>query len=255
MIFESKLSVRVRAALLHLVCSALVASSIAVLVFNIWYPYPYAQISGGRELFIILVSVDVLAGPLVTSIIFSPTKSRRERSLDMLTVVALQFAALAYGAWTMYQARPVQLVYEFGRFGVAHAVEVDAAMLPQSISYSEAYRWNGPGLKSLRAFQSSEEEALATLVALAGVPLAARADMWQPYLDAVPDILAQSKPLSSLFEKYPMREKEIVDLLSSFGGDARMVRYVPLASRGQYWTVFVDPLSGIPIAFFPLDTF
>lgn len=240
---------------MHLLLSASVVGLVAFLVFSIWYPYPYAQISGGRELFIILVSVDVLVGPLITLVVFAPQKSQRERFLDMCVVVVLQISALLYGVWTMSQARPVQLVYEYGRFGVAHAVEVDTALIPADILQEEAYPWNGPKLKSLRAFQTSEEETVATLVALSGAPLAARADLWQPYSEAVQDLLQQSKPISSLLALYPTREQEIVTLVNKAGVDVSTVRYLPLAARGQFWTVFVHPLSGIPIAFFPLDSF
>lgn len=247
--------VRMRAALIHLLMSSMIAGGIAVLVFSIWYPYPYSHISGGLDLFIILVSVDVLAGPLVTLVVFAPTKSRRERGLDMLAVVILQVSALAYGVWTMAQARPLQLVYEFGRFGVAHAVEVDAALAPKGFSQTEAYPWNGPKMKSLRAFRSPEEESVATLVALAGVPLAARADLWQPYSNAVQDVLQQSKPLSSLLEIHPTREQEIITIVSKANIEVSMVRYLPLSARGQFWTVFIHPSNGLPVAFAPIDSF
>lgn len=255
MILIKKTSARIQAAFVHLFLSALVVGGVAFLVFSIWYPYPYAQISGGRELFIILVSVDVLVGPLITLIIFAPQKPQRERVVDMVVVVVLQISALAYGVWTMSQARPVQLVYEYGRFGVAHAVEVDTALIPMDIRQDEAYPWNGPKLKSLRAFQTSEEEAVATLVALSGAPLAARADLWQPYSNAVQNVLQQSKPLSSLLAMYPAREQEIVAIVSKAGVDVSTVRYLPLTARGQFWTVFVNSSNGAPVAFAPIDSF
>lgn len=38
----------------------------ATLVFAVWYPYPYREISGGRSLFEMVVAIDVVMGPLLT---------------------------------------------------------------------------------------------------------------------------------------------------------------------------------------------
>lgn len=42
---------RFKASGIHLGLSLVMASLAALLVFGIWYPYPYREISGGRELF------------------------------------------------------------------------------------------------------------------------------------------------------------------------------------------------------------
>ncbi len=57
---------RLRASAIHFSLSLVVAALSAVLVFGLWYPYPYREISGGRELFLLVVTVDVILGPLIT---------------------------------------------------------------------------------------------------------------------------------------------------------------------------------------------
>ena len=74
---------RLRAAAVHLGLSALVALLAAVLVFFLWYPYPYRVISGGRELFQLVVGVDVIVGPLITFAIFDRAKPRTELRRDL----------------------------------------------------------------------------------------------------------------------------------------------------------------------------
>ncbi len=51
--------IRFRAAGIHLCISLAIAALAATLVFALWYPYPYRDISGGRELFGMLVGIDV----------------------------------------------------------------------------------------------------------------------------------------------------------------------------------------------------
>ena len=74
---------RLRAAGVHLGLCALVALMAAVLVFFLWYPYPYRVISGGRELFQLVVGVDVIVGPLITFAIFDRAKPRTELRRDL----------------------------------------------------------------------------------------------------------------------------------------------------------------------------
>ena len=55
----------------HFGVSALVAAAVAVLVFMVWFPYPYRQLAGGTELFILVMAVDLVCGPLLTLVLFN----------------------------------------------------------------------------------------------------------------------------------------------------------------------------------------
>ena len=70
----------------------------ALLVFGIWYPYPYREISGGRELFLLVITVDVILGPLITLAVFNRKKPRSELRRDLAIVALLQLGALGYGS-------------------------------------------------------------------------------------------------------------------------------------------------------------
>lgn len=102
---------RLRASGIHLGLSLGIAALAAVVVFGLWYPYPYREISGGRSLFMLVVSVDVVMGPLITLVIFNRAKPRRELMVDFSVVALLQLAALSYGMWTVFVARPVHVVF------------------------------------------------------------------------------------------------------------------------------------------------
>ena len=66
---------RLYAGAIHLAISLSVAALAAYLVFGIWYPSPYPELSGGRELFLLVIAVDVVIGPLITLVIFNRTKT------------------------------------------------------------------------------------------------------------------------------------------------------------------------------------
>ncbi|MEZ5719707.1 MAG: hypothetical protein R3E55_15010 [Burkholderiaceae bacterium] len=46
-------------------------------VVFVWYPWPYDEFSGGRSLFLMLIGVDVVCGPLLTLLLVTETKPRR----------------------------------------------------------------------------------------------------------------------------------------------------------------------------------
>ncbi|MDZ7910100.1 MAG: hypothetical protein U5N10_18975 [Gemmobacter sp.] len=162
MTFKPRMKAAGKAAFFHFLGSVLVACFAAVLVFLLWYPHPYGQLSGGSKLFAILIVVDVVCGPLLTLVLFSPRKSRREFFVDMSLVVLIQVAALSYGLYTMYQARPLFLVHEVDRFRVIGmpdygdanvSDELDALPAPLKPSFFfQAYRRrNSRGREQKRA--------------------------------------------------------------------------------------------------------
>ena len=177
----NKVKDRLGASGIHLGISLCVAVFAAALVFGLWYPYPYGEISGGRELFFLVVAVDVIMGPLITLAIFNRAKPRRELLIDFTVVGLLQLAALGYGLWTVFAARPVHLVFEYSRMTVVHAIDVDADLLAKAPTSLQKLPVTGPTVIALRPFKNPAEQFDATMAAFEGFPLAARSDLWQAY--------------------------------------------------------------------------
>jgi hypothetical protein len=93
---SSSISDRVRAGFLHLAVSLFIAAIITIPVILWLYPNPFFEAAGGLKLFVIILTVDICIGPLLTFFVFD----KRKKSLckDLGFVVALQIAALIYGA-------------------------------------------------------------------------------------------------------------------------------------------------------------
>ncbi len=251
-------SSRLLAAGTHLMISLAVAAAAAWLVFGMWYPYPYREISGGRELFFIVIAVDVVLGPLLTLTVFNRSKPVRELRRDLSIIGLLQLAALAYGLWTVSVARPVHLVFEMDRFRVVHAIEVPDAELDQAPPELRHLPWTGPTLLSMRAFRNDKEKVDMTLVALGGTPLGARPGLWQGYEKARIQVTAATKPLANLKTRFPAQAGLIDAALKSAPGADRpeaALGYLPIAGRDKYWTALLDLNTTEVIAFVPIDSF
>lgn len=246
---------RLKASAIHLAFSLVIAALAAALVFGVWYPYPYREISGGRELFLLLVSVDVVLGPLITLAVFNRKKPMAELKRDLFIVVLLQLGALGYGLWTVSVARPVHLVFEIDRFRAVHAIDIAPEMLSKAPAGVDALPLTGPSLLAVRPFTSSQESLDATLAAVQGAQLAFRPELWQSYAEAIPEVLKAALPVPSLKKKFPDRAAEIDRLLSAAGAQTEHVVYLPLVGRSNFWTVFLDARDAHVIATLPLDPF
>jgi len=247
---------RVKAGSIHLGISLMIAVLAAVLVFGIWYPYPYGETSGGRQLFLLVVTVDVIVGPLITFAVFNRRKPRDELVRDLAIVGLIQIAALSYGLWTVAVARPVHLVFEFDRFRVVHAIDVPEEKLSQAPSDIRTLPWTGPTMLAVRPFRDANEQSTATLMALHGQPLSARPELWQNYAEARARVLAAAKPAAALRARFAARVAEIDAAVAKTGKAADKLVYLPLVSRtSSFWTVLLDADSAQVLGFIPLDSF
>lgn len=247
---------RLRAAGIHLALSALVAAVTGLLVFALWYPYPYRELSGGRELFQLVVSVDVVLGPLLTFAVFNLAKPRTELRRDLAVIVLLQLAGLGYGLWTVYEARPVHTVFEYDRFRIVHATDLPrelAGRVPGGMEFAPA---SGPTWIVLRPFRDEAEKLEFTMAALGGVDLSARPELWQSYAAGRAQVLAAAKPVAALKQHFPRQAAAIDAALAASGRDSTHAAYLPLVARkATAWTVLLDAQTAEPIGYLPLDSF
>ncbi len=245
---------RALAAGAHLGLSLAVSAVAAALVFFVWYPYPYSEVSGGRELFFLVVAVDVVLGPLLTFAIFSHKKAWKSLRRDLAVIVVLQVAALVYGLWTVAVARPVHLVFEYDRFRPIHAIEIDDATLAKAPAAYRSLSWTGPTPMGLRPLAGGEKVD-AALLELSGVYLGVQAQYWQAYEANRADVLKVGKPLADLRKRFT-KEAELIDAAVRKAGraDAQLL-WLPMVARKQFWTVLVDAQTAQPLAFLPIDSF
>lgn len=255
MLTALSLPYRLRNGFKHLVGSFLVAGAVAALVFGVWYPEPYRELSGGFHLFLILFFVDVVLGPLATAIVSRPGKSRREWVVDLALIVLLQFAAMAYGVWTLYQARPVYMVFEIDRFRVVSAVDVPEGWLSKAPKDLQQLPVTGPGILAVRPFVNANEQAEAIMAALGGVHLAYRPDFWVPYSRAVADVGRETKALKDSWKKNEKIRRQLDEIIKKSKLDWNRVGYIPLYASHQIWTVLMDRESNMPVDYLDMDPF
>ena len=226
---------------LHLLASFWVVALAAGLVFGLWYPFPYDHLSGGRKLFLLLVGVDVITGAALTLVVFNPAKSRSELWRDISVVVVLQLAALGYGMWTVWQARPLYLVYEVDRYKVISAPDVSAEQLKALPENLKPQFWAGPRTVSVRPPKSAEEHNKVLFEAsTGGRDYAERPEFYIPYdAETALKSVLRAKPLSVFLQKQPSQQEAARKLATEKGADMAQWFYLPVVAR-QDWVAVLD---------------
>lgn len=172
----------------HLFLSAIVVAGVAAVVYFVWYPEPLVSIQGALAILLLLLVVDVVIGPLITLIIGSPKKPRRELVRDLSVIGILQLAALSYGTYSLFVARPAFIVFNADRFDAVSANEVatDAPFPFRDPRFASAPVW-GPEWVMARQPDSHEDQ---------------RRILFSAAMEGGPDI----KDYPALYESWPQRQ-------------------------------------------------
>lgn len=248
-----------KAALFHLLGSLLVGVLAAVVVFVFWYPHPYGQLSGGLRLFLILIGVDVVCGPLLTLILFSPKKLRREVFLDMSLVITVQLAALAYGLNTAYQARPLFLVHEVDRFRVIGLQDYQGVDVEKDIAGLDTElrpTWSsGPVTVGIREPRDVAERQRVLLDSVTGGrDYSQRPDFYVAYDKTyAAKAMARAKPLSSFVNQYPTLSQQAKELAELHRLRVDTLYFLPVLHREE-WIAILNS-NGAILGFLPGDGF
>lgn len=230
---------RARAAGWHLLISAGVAALAAGLVFGLWYPGDYRVLSGGRGLFFLVTSVDVVLGPLLTLAVFDMKKGWPHLRRDLAIIGLIQTAALAYGLHTVYEVRPIATVFEVDRFRVIAAGDVYLPELPKARPEYRRLPLTGPWLLGTRPPATPDERNDALFKGVDGVDPGQRPGFWQSYPESMAAAVAKSRPVGALLAHYPQRAAEMRDALRAMKADESSARFLPLMARGD-WVMVID---------------
>jgi hypothetical protein len=116
----------------HIGISAVLFILLSWVIYFLWYPGFLFQHDGGLDGVKLIAGVDFLIGPFLTLCVYKLGK--KGLRLDLIIIGILQIACLSYGMWTVWQTRPVAVVYVMGQFRtVSYEVFVDYEVNPGQV--------------------------------------------------------------------------------------------------------------------------
>ena len=250
-------------ALIHLLISFAVACIVAAWVLIFWFPAPFANISGGYPLFFLIVSVDLVCGPLLTLMLLHDQKTKKARMVDLALIVLVQISALAYGVYTLALARPLAVVFEVDRFRVVSYADIDISEKESLPDWATPWGAGAPRILGTRLPRTSDEKFESLDASLQGVEKSQRPDWWQPYEKSQEQVKGRAMPLVMLFQMHPSKEEEIRDaaqkVVAKQNGSVNNLDdllWLPVVGRQTMdWVALIDPVSMYILGYLNADGF
>jgi hypothetical protein len=244
---------RTSATVVHLLISVAIAAVIVALFWGVWYPDGLAIVAGASELLMIVVTVDVLIGPLLTLIVFVPGKKGLAR--DLFIIALLQLGALGYGVHIMLHTRPVFLVALVDGMLLVSANEIDEADLKRSSSPEYARKsWTGPILVSSQDPQDPKRVTELTISIIQGGPEIERLpEFYGPFEPMAKELVKRSVRLSSWSDSNDPDARQALRWVKKRGLDAGTVSVVSIAGRGGISAMLLDTATAKPLRVFDFN--
>ena len=136
------MSKRLKFFLSHLLISAFIASLIVILIFFIWYPSPLTKAVGVTQIFLMLVVIDVLIGPILGLLVYK--EGKKSLKFDLTVIILIQLSALCYGVYSIAEGRPAWLVYTVDRFELVRNNEIIADHIQNAQKQYQQPSWLKP---------------------------------------------------------------------------------------------------------------
>ena len=209
---------------------------------------------GGLKLFRLVLCTDLVLGPLISLIIFSPQKSRTQLVADYSIVGMMQFAALVYGVSIIIASRPVFIVFVVDRFEVVTAAELSDGDIVESTNPKyRSLSWFGPVLVGAQFPVDVIERNKLLFSSVAGKDIQLMPKYYVPYEKVIDLAQKKSKQFQFLIDSHPEVKQ---NLIAKFGDlkDLGNLHWLPVRQRYGFWTVLIDK-NGYPIEYLPIDPY
>lgn len=188
------MSKRLKFFLSHLSISFLIALLVIGLVFFIWYPSPLASTVGVTHIFLMLLVIDVILGPLLGLLVYK--ESKKTLKFDLSVIILIQIAALCYGVFTIEQGRPAWLVFHADRFELVRKNDLILENIGQAQPQFQQVSWTGPQFVAVKLAVSPQQRQndMFTEV-LGGISLAQQPERYVELTQAKTSIKQRAQPL------------------------------------------------------------
>ena len=207
----------------HLAISVVVALLIAGLVFWVWYPAPLAAAVGVGSIFIMMLSIDVILGPLLTLLVAK--EGKKTLKMDLAVIAIIQIAALLYGLYNISITRPAYIAFDTSRFDL-----VQAHQLEGSVYYGK------PKYVAVKPTANDEERMQRVTQELEmGVPPSFNTELYQD-IDLSRALIASSKQSLSELARY--NDPQTVEAV--LASHPKAAGFFPLRTTNLDMTVLVD---------------
>ena len=222
----------------HLLISFFIALVVVGLVFFVWYPSPLATAVGVTHIFLMMLAIDVIVGPLLGLLVYK--EGKKTLKFDLGVIIAVQISALCYGLYSIEQGRPAWLVFYADRFELVRKNDLLLENIDQAEKQFQQVSWAKPQFATIKAIANKQQQQndMFTEV-MGGISLAQQPERYADFAEAKPKIKQRSKYINEL-KKY--NDIQQVDRILSKYPQANA--FVPLKANAVDMTVLINKDKG-----------
>ncbi|MDN8267479.1 TfpX/TfpZ family type IV pilin accessory protein [Acinetobacter baumannii] len=221
----------------HLSLSILLALIIITWVFLIWYPQPLAQAVGVTHIFLMMVAIDVVLGPILGFFVYK--EGKKTLKFDLAVIILIQLSALGYGLYSIVQGRPAWLVYNADRFELVRKNEIIDTNIQKAQAQFRTPSWFNPKFAAVEIAKNNEERSKNMFEELlGGVSLAQRPERYVGLAQVKLQIQKRAQNLNEL-EKYNSKQ-QVENILKKYPEANALV---PLKANAVDMVVLMDKSS------------
>lgn len=228
------MSKRLKFFLSHLFISFLIALVVIGLVFFVWYPSPLAIAVGVTHIFLMLLAIDVIVGPVLGLLVYK--EGKKTLKFDLGVIITIQIAALCYGVYSIEQGRPAWLVFHADRFELVRKNDIILDHIDQAQSKFQHVSWAKPQLVAIKSAKDVQQHNNDIFIeVLGGISLAQQPERYVELTQVKNQIQQRAKNLAEL--KQYNDAQRVVNVLKKY---PKANAFVPLKTNAVDMTVLVN---------------
>ncbi|MDA0696818.1 MAG: TfpX/TfpZ family type IV pilin accessory protein [Proteobacteria bacterium] len=232
------MSKRLKFFLSHLAISFLLALIVVGLVFFIWYPSPLAKAVGVTHIFLMMLAIDVIVGPLLGLLVYK--EGKKTLKIDLSIIIFIQVAALCYGIYSIGEGRSVWIVYSVDRFEIIRNNDIISDNIAQALPQYQYPSWFRPqfvGVEFAKDKNIRSDDMFAEV--LGGISIAQKPERYVPLDKVKKQIQQHTQNLDALNQ---FNDKASVEkTLSKY---PQATAFVPLKANAVDMTVLINKEKG-----------
>lgn len=243
---------RWKASGIHLLISFLVVGTITATIYFLWFPYGLIRIAGMDRLLVTMLGVDIVAGPLLTLIVFKIHDMRQTRR-DLSVIGLLQASFMAYALHTAWISRPVFLVWSVDQMYLLYANEIEPKHLADGkVPGTRSLSWVGPRLYAVSLPKGHEvRAAIFTDLIKSQTSLERLPKHYAAYAREQQKILRMAHKITDRPLPDRLREAVLAEAVAATGRPAESLRVIPInSSRDAAW-MLIDANTARPLRTLP----
>lgn len=233
------MSKRLKFFLSHLSISLLIVLLVIGLVFFVWYPFQLTTAVGVTHIFLMLLAIDVIIGPVLGLLVYQ--EGKKSLKFDLTVIILLQLSALCYGIYSIEQGRPVWLVYNVDRFELVRKNEIVDQNINQAKPQFQQASWLKPqfvATEFAKNTQQGNDDMFAEV--LGGISIAQRPERYVELNKAKKQMQQRAQKLE-LLQQYN-NKTDVEKVLAKY---PQATAFLPMKANAVDMTVLIDQKANV----------